>query len=157
MQALPKPPLNPSFPSPTRSSKQQPHHQLTTPLLDEWHKRLSLPSSVLLYARDTGTPSTEEGPVGFILAHPKNGSTLPSQTLHIWLAGVTEQARGAGIFAALMMAFEQHARKHDIQELSVCTYPGKFAKMFAILQKTGWKVWAWMEGGEEVLMIKIVL
>jgi GNAT superfamily N-acetyltransferase len=70
---------------------------------------------------------------------------------------VTEQARGAGIFAALMMTVEQHARIYDIQELSVCTYPGKFGKMFAILQKTGWKVWAWMEGGEKVLMHKTVL
>ncbi|KAJ9502596.1 hypothetical protein LTR96_005717 [Exophiala xenobiotica] len=125
--------------------------------LDEWHKRLSLPSSVLLYARDTSPSSTEGRLVGFMFAHTKTDSSLPCQILHIWLAGVTEQARGTGIFAALMMAVEQHARKHDIQELSVCTYPGKFGKMFAILQKTGWKVWAWMEGGEKVLMIKTVL
>ncbi|KAK5294703.1 hypothetical protein LTR99_009509 [Exophiala xenobiotica] len=101
--------------------------------LDEWHKRLSLPSSVLLYARDTSPSSTEGRLVGFMFAHPKTDSSLPCQTLHIWLAGVTER------------------------ELSVCTYPGKFGKMFAILQKTGWKVWAWMEGGEKVLMIKTVL
>lgn len=125
--------------------------------LDEWHKRLSQPTSVLLYARDSNPSSTEGRPVGFIFSHPKSDSSLPSQTLHIWLAGVAEQARGTGIFAALMMAIEQHARRHGVHELSVCTYPGKFGKMFTILQKTGWKVRAWLEDGEKVLMRKSLL
>ena len=59
--------------------------------LDEWHKRLSQPTSVLLYARDSNPSSTEGRPVGFIFLHPKSDSSLPSQTLHIWLAGVAEQ------------------------------------------------------------------
>lgn len=84
----------------------------------------------------------------------KADSALPHPTLHVWLAGVSESARGTGIFAALMSEVEGHARSLDVAALSVATFPAKFEKMYAILQKQGWKAREWTESGRKVLMTK---
>ncbi|KAL2412523.1 hypothetical protein ABEF91_000277 [Exophiala dermatitidis] len=99
-------------------------------------------------------------PIGFIFAIPRTDSdpSIPSPTLHIWLAGVSAQARGTGVFAALMAEVEQHARRDEnesrVKVMSVCTYPKRFGKMFAILQRQGWEIRQWLEDGEKVLFVK---
>lgn len=138
--------------------------------LEEWHKRLSQPNSILLYG--TGSPSlpaeqvrnndetfsssAASRPIGFIFAHPKSDPSLPCPTLHIWLAGISEKARGMGLFAALMDKVEEGARSKGIQALSVCTFPAIFARMFAILQTQGWEVKMWMNNGTKALLTKRV-
>ncbi|EXJ84926.1 hypothetical protein A1O3_05601 [Capronia epimyces CBS 606.96] len=111
---------------------------------------------------DLTAPSSTSGPepVGFIFAIPKTSSSLPCPTLHIWLAGVADQARGTGVFAALMSEVEKHARgdgigvdQVQVQALTVCTFPARFGRMFAILQKQGWDVRERMDDGK-VLMMK---
>jgi len=74
--------------------------------------------------------------------------------LHVWLAGVSEEARGTGVFAALMGTVENHARTLDIGALSVATFPAKFGKMYTILQKQGWEAKEWTESDNKVLMMK---
>ncbi|KAG9775176.1 hypothetical protein KCU88_g5156, partial [Aureobasidium melanogenum] len=97
-------------------------------------------------------------PIAFVFAIPRTDSdpSIPSPTLHIWLAGVSEQARGTGVFAALMAEVEQHARqdRSEVKVMSVCTYPKRFGKMFAILQRQGWEIRQWLEDGEKVLFVK---
>lgn len=100
----------------------------------------------------SGDPTPEI--IGFIFAHLRNEAALPHPTLHIWLAGVSENARGTGLFAALMRKVESHARSVDIEGLSVATFPAKFGKMYAILQKQGWEARDWKEDGKKVLMMK---
>ncbi|KIW11597.1 hypothetical protein PV08_10898 [Exophiala spinifera] len=134
--------------------------------LDEWYRRLSRPDSIVVYAtpppsgsRDPereGAPNPGDEALGFIFAHAKVDPQLPTRTLHVWLAGTTARARGKGVFAALMKTLEQHARTRGIGTLSVCTFPDTFSNMFAILQKTGWTVQAWLEDGKKVLMSKPV-
>lgn len=83
-------------------------------------------------------------------------AVLPFPTLHIWLAGVSDKARGSGIFAALMGEVEDHARSKGVKALSVATFPDEYAKMYAILQKQGWEVKDWRDNGRKVLMIKAI-
>ena len=140
--------------------------------LEEWLSRLSQPSSILVFStkltaplavtplssRETTTPSPVPMtlPTGFVFAHIKSDPNIPCPTLHIWLAGVSEQARGTGLFAAMMREVETHARSERIDTLSVATFPEKFAKMFSILQKQGWEIRDWREEGKKVLLTKRV-
>lgn len=126
--------------------------------LDAWCQRLAKPSAILVYGSST-TSSNSDSPslTGFIFVNPRSKDpALPYPTLHIWLAGVSENARGTGVFAAMMDVVERHARDKAFEALSVCTFPERFGKMFAILQKQGWEVRAWMEDGKKVLMMKRV-
>jgi hypothetical protein len=137
--------------------------------LEEWHRRLSQPVSILVCGTETSLSVTSRqvttnnkarpsfapfGPIGFIFAHRRPCPSLPYPTLHIWLAGVSERARGMGLFAALMDEVERHARNEGIQTLSVCTFPATFGQMFAILQTHAWEVKVWMDDGKKVLMTK---
>jgi hypothetical protein len=134
--------------------------------LEEWSIRLNNPNSILVYGSLNRPPPSSSVPIdsasadptpriiGFIFAHLKTESALPHPTLHIWLAGVSENARGTGVFAALMSKVESHARSVDIEGLSVATFPTRFGKMYAILQKQGWEARDWKEGGKKVLMMK---
>jgi GNAT superfamily N-acetyltransferase len=65
-----------------------------------------------------------------------------------------QKARGSGVFAALMSEVEKYARAQRVKALSVCTFPEKFEKMFAILQKQGWEGVEWREEHHKVLMMK---
>ncbi|KAJ9625375.1 uncharacterized protein PV06_07607 [Exophiala oligosperma] len=145
------------------SSSPPTHHSS----LDEWHRRLSKPDSIILYATplpmsgDSSSASKdqtelEEEVLGFIFAHVKANPQISTRTLHIWLAGTTATSRGRGVFASLVTSLEQQARNRGVDMLSVCTFPETFSKMFAILQKTGWTVQAWLEDGKKVLMSKPV-
>lgn len=108
------------------------------------------------------TSTADHGPVGFIFASPQKYASLPYPTLHIWLAGVPDWARGTGVFAALMDEVEKHARgdsegegggrQAKLPALSVCTFPARFPRMFAILQKQGWEVKEWMDEGKVFLV-----
>ncbi|EXJ85709.1 hypothetical protein A1O1_06077, partial [Capronia coronata CBS 617.96] len=157
--------------------------------LDEWHGRLSLrfiaPSSESTHdPKLAGRSSAIEGskhhsslstdrdtdiqdPIGFVFASPKTYPSLPHPTLHVWLAGIAERARGTGVFAALMAEVETHARNTNggvgvdvkagqghVQALSICTFPARFSRMFSILQREGWQVKEWMDDGQKVLLVK---
>ncbi|KAL2423277.1 hypothetical protein ABEF95_003306 [Exophiala dermatitidis] len=152
--------------------------------IEVWRERLSppppgsgLPAPILVYATATEGWKSESSssttnndptghddhvgsPIGFIFAISRTDPdpSIPSPTLHIWLAGVSEEARGTGVFAALMAEVEQHARRDEnesrVKVMSVCTYPKRFSKMFAILQRQGWEIRQWLEDGEKVLFVK---
>ncbi|KEF62445.1 uncharacterized protein A1O9_00417 [Exophiala aquamarina CBS 119918] len=145
----------------TQSSRPTHHSSL-----EEWSIRLSRPDSILVYSTSSSSQyspprlstsiSTDPAPVvlGFVFAHMKSDRTLPHPTLHIWLAGVSEDTRGTGVFAALMSKVEDHARSLSIGALSVATFPAKYEKMYTILQKQGWEEREWTERGRKVLMMK---
>jgi GNAT superfamily N-acetyltransferase len=119
--------------------------------LDEWMKRLSQRGSILAYVSMDRTVTdissativtwTSDGPaVGFVFAFIKTEPAITVPTMHIWLAGVSEQARGGGVFAALMHEVEKWARIQGVKALSVSTHPAKYERMFSILLKQGFKV-----------------
>lgn len=120
--------------------------------------------SIIVYStvdESVDSPSEDATPVGqarevvgFVFAHVKTDAALPYPTLHVWLAGVSERARGTGVFMALMGIVEAHARSLGVKGLSVATFPDTFAKMYAILLKQGWEAREWKEGGRKVLMMK---
>lgn len=94
---------------------------------------------------------------GFVFAHMKtDDAALPFPTLHIWLAGVSDKARGTGVFATLMGKVETHARSKGVKALSVATFPDKYGKMYAILQKQGWEAQDWSDDGRKVLMMRTI-
>lgn len=117
--------------------------------LGPWQQYIQQSESVLLLATHG---SAFERPLGLIFvvlrAAPEIGVSLP----HIWLAGVEAESRGLGLFVALMDRAVEHASSHGHKEMTVCTYPARFEKMYRILQQTGWQEVARREGGQKVLM-----
>ncbi|KAK5057832.1 hypothetical protein LTR84_011833 [Exophiala bonariae] len=144
--------------------------------LDEWCARLRQKDSILVYGStapdESIDPASADGMpkrggqvqvqtqarevVGFVFAVVKTEPALPFPTLHVWLAGVSERARGSGVFAALMSRVQHHARSKGVNGLSVATFPATFGKMYAILLKQGWEAREWKEEGKKVLMIKAI-
>jgi len=45
-----------------------------------------------------------------------------------------------------------HARNLGFQEITVCTYPNRFAKMYRILNENGWQEVCWLQEDVKVLM-----
>lgn len=118
----------------------------------EWQRRLTFSHSVVYYA----TKSETDKPLGFFFAHPRTQPEIGHELLHIWLVGVDPDSRGLGIFPFLMDRMKQHARNCGYSELTICTRPKQFQKMYRILGEHGWQEVAWrlMEDGElqQVLM-----
>ena len=118
----------------------------------EWQSRLTLPNSIVFYAT---TPMSGK-PLGFFFAHPRTQPEIGHELFHIWLVGVDPNSRGLGIFPLLMDRMKQHARDCGYSELTICTRPKQFDKMYRILCEHGWQEVAWrlMEDGElqQVLM-----
>lgn len=120
--------------------------------LSYWKGQLSHPSSKIIYiTADAPGEDTISPVVGFIFAHPRTHTPpLPfcnaSETLHIWLAGVSPQHRKAGCLRRMVDALL--AREDDGLVVSVCTLPERFSDMWAWLNKRGWRVEREMGGGK---------
>lgn len=129
------------------------HHNSLT----EWQKRLDDPASIIAYATLSAAAAAaaetvdESALVGFIFAHPKTHAGESTPVLHIWLAGVLPASRGTGMFHGLMDRVEEQARRKGVKTLSVATFPARFEKMYAILNKTGWSGEKDAGGGKVVL------
>lgn len=121
--------------------------------IDYWKEQLSHPSSVIIYITQTGTGDPEESItlIGFLFAHPRtHASALQSgqtETLHIWLAGVSPKSRKAGCLQKMADAIPSGG--FDL--ISVSTYPARFPDMWNWLQKRGWTVEREMGEGKVLL------
>ncbi|KAI5369886.1 Putative acyl-CoA N-acyltransferase [Septoria linicola] len=124
----------------------------------EWQRRLELPGSIILYVTSDDGSACSAHIIGFLFvhlkSHPESGSLSPLP--HIWLAGVDPLSRGSGVFPLMLKHASNHARTAlGADAMTVCTYPRRFARMYEILKRTGWKDVAWLdqtkdasEGGE---------
>lgn len=117
-------------------------HQLST-----WEDHIALPGSGIFYVTNSASQL-----LGFFFAVPRTQPEIGHELLHIWLAGVSPASRGLGIFPLLTEKVKQHAKLLGYREMTVCTYPSRFDKMYRILSKNGWIVVAWPEKDEKVLM-----
>lgn len=130
--------------------------------LEEWRKRLSDPASNIIYLAlqpNDQFPVSSRNPsaAGLLFAHPrshpeplKNGCT---QSLHIWLAGVSEEYRGRRCLDIMVNALIELERKQRGPEpstmlvLTVCTTPLRFPSMWSWLKaRKQWvleREWVW--------------
>lgn len=109
--------------------------------LSEWQRRITLPNAVIFYA----TTSTSNRPLGFFFAVPRVQPEIGHELFHIWLVAVEPSSRGLGIFPLLMDHMKQHARSCGYQELTICTRPEQFDKMYRILRENEWEEVAWRQ------------
>ena len=119
--------------------------------LAEWQHRITLPNAIIFYV----TTATSARPLGFFNAIPLIQPEIGYEILHIWLVAVDPESRGLGIFRLLLNRMKQHARSCGYRELTVCTRPENFGKMYRLLSENGWEEVAWREkesGGKQVLM-----
>lgn len=116
--------------------------------LSYWKDRLSDPSSVILYFTAPEDPTTL---IGFLFAHPRtHAPPLPSglsETLHIWLAGVSPHHRNAGCLRKMVDVVLLSSRESGLV-VTVCTVPARFPDMWRWLKKRGWRVEREMGGGK---------
>lgn len=117
--------------------------------LEAWRGYLQQQGAVLLYATSSDLPRK---PLGLLFIQPRTAPEIGYSLPHIWIAAVDPESRGKGIFAMLMQRAIEHVRELKEKEMTVCTYPARFKKMYRILQQTGWKEVARRENGDKVLM-----
>jgi GNAT superfamily N-acetyltransferase len=118
-----------------------------TSQLSTWEKHIELPGSKLILA----TNSSHQ-PVGFFFVVPRTHPEIGYELPHIWIACVDTASRGLGIFPHLTNKVKAHAMNLGYQEITVCTYPEVFPKMYRILRQHGWKEVAWPKKDVKVLM-----
>ncbi|PPJ53599.1 hypothetical protein CBER1_00443 [Cercospora berteroae] len=117
--------------------------------LSEWQKHLRRDGSGVLYVTHA---KSQDVPLGFVFVLLRTAPELGIELPHIWLAAVDPASRGSGVFALLMQQATQLAQSTDAQSITVCTYPKRFERMYAVLQQHGWQEMARRENGEKVLM-----
>jgi GNAT superfamily N-acetyltransferase len=118
-----------------------------TSQLSTWGKHIQLPGATLFYAMN----STSQ-PIGFFFLLPRTIPEIGHELLHIWIACVHPASRGLGIFPRLTDKVKAHARELGYPEITVCTYPNRFTKMYRILSQNGWQEVCWPEKDVKVLM-----
>ncbi|KZT65515.1 hypothetical protein DAEQUDRAFT_731331 [Daedalea quercina L-15889] len=113
---------------------------------DEWKRRLSAPGSVVVYLAPQTSPAL---PVAFLFTHPRHHSPPlahgETDSLHIWLAGVTPEKRKEGCLATMVAALG------FIPVLTVCTTPDVYPDMWRWLMGRGWSVERELSGGKVML------
>ena len=113
-----------------------------------WESHLEKPNSSIFYVTEKG----DSQPKGFFFVIARTQPEIGRELLHIWLAGVDRASQGLGIFPLLTEKTMEHARRCGYDDMTVCTYPERFPKMFRILGQNGWQVVAWPVKDEKVLM-----
>ena len=131
--------------------------------ITHWKERLSHPSSVIIYLTPTDGGGDTILPIGFLFAHPRTHTPAlysgHTETLHIWLAGVSPEWRKAGCMQRMVDAV-LHPSSGDpttsgFAFLTVCTTPERFPDMWKWLLKRGWNVERDM-GADKILLSKAV-
>lgn len=117
--------------------------------LYHWKSNIAHPHSIVIYA---SSGSSASPPLGFFFAMPRIQPDIGKELLHLWLAAIDPFSRGLGIFPFLMRQLREHAQHCGYSEMTVCTYPKRFGKMYRILKKHGWEEVAWLIEGEKILM-----
>lgn len=130
----------------TPEEEQEPNYQRKG-----WEERLSLPNAKIFYATNQSS-LTPDQPIGFFFMLPRTQPEIGYELLHIWLAAVDPAARGLRVFPLLMEGALDHARRSGGKEVTVCTFPARFKKMYRILNEHGWELVAWPMEGVKVLM-----
>lgn len=147
--------------------------------LEEWQRRLTDPASSIIYlvshpddrfptslGNEQSTLLPTMTPVAFLFAYPrshleplKNGS---SQSLHIWLAGVSEGHRGRRCLDTMVNALIELEKKRrglrssSMPTLTICTSPSRFPSMWAWLKKrTRWTLEKEWDGGKVMFSMRI--
>ena len=116
---------------------------------DYWGRELPLPNASIFYAVNA---SQVGEPVGLLFCVPRTHAEIGHELLHIRVAAVLPSYRGYGIFPFLLDEVKQYARSTGYSEISICTFPSRFEKMYPILCSNGWELVTWLNDGEKVLM-----
>lgn len=112
-----------------------------------WEYHITLPNAVVFYA----TTSTSSQPLGFFFGIPRTQPEIGHELFHIWVVAVEPNSRDLGIFPLLMDQIKQHARGCGYREMTICTRPRQFHKMYRILGKHGWEEVTWRKEEDGVL------
>ncbi len=118
---------------------------------DIWKQHIGLPGASIFYATNTASTKPDE-PLGFLFVVPRTQPLIGVELLHIKIAAVDEQSRGFGVFPFLLDRVKQLAARCGYREITVCTFPGRFQKMYRMLSSNGWKVVGWPVQNEKILM-----
>ncbi len=116
-----------------------------------WEENMARAKACISYAVNTVSPDPEQ-PIGLFFNFPRTEPDIGRELLHIWLAAVDPASSGMGVFPLLLTADKEHARRCGYGELTVCTYPGRFEKMYRILRANDWQEVSWPRENEKVLM-----
>lgn len=114
-----------------------------------WEENIRQPGAALFYAT---SPTDTDQPAGCFFIFPRTMPEIGRELPHIWIACVDPASRGLGIFPRLMERAKAHARELGFGELTVCTYPQRFTKMYRILNQHGWREVCWPKKDVKVLM-----
>ena len=115
--------------------------------LSAWEQHIQVPGAILFYAMNSANQ-----PVGLFFAVPRTMPEIGHELLHIWAACVDPASRGLGLFPRLMDKVKAHAQNLGYPEITVCTYPNRFTKMYRILNQHEWEEVCWLEKDVKVLM-----
>lgn len=74
--------------------------------------------------------------VGYLFCYEKEPN---KNTLHCWMAGVSEKHRRQGILKKLMIKLTEVLRERGYEVLTINTWPEKFPAMYAYLTKYGYE------------------
>lgn len=117
-----------------------------------WREHLSHPTSAIVYL---SLDSDDAIPYGFLFVYPRNHaqplSSGATESLHIWMAGVSPSHRRTG---ALQRMTEALFSKYT-GVATVCTIPSRFPDMWAWLIKRGWTVERDLEDGKILLSKRV--
>lgn len=74
--------------------------------------------------------------VGYLFCYEREPS---SNSLHCWMAGVSEMYRRQGILKKLMLKLTKILREKGFKIITINTWPEKFPAMYAYLTKHGYE------------------
>ena len=130
----------------TTPEHELPHHaQLST-----WGELLRVPDAIIFYATNNSGQ-----PIACFFVVPRTQELIGYELLHIWNACVQPESRGLGLFPALLEKVKAYAIERGQQEITVCTYPATFCKMYRILSQNGWEEVGWPKEDKILMQLKL--
>lgn len=113
-----------------------------------WKDRLSHPTSAIIYISHH---SPDASPYAFLFAYPRSHdqplSDGETESLHIWLAGVSPSRRREGSLQRMMDSLLSCTPSL----FTICTIPSRFPNMWDWLNKQGWSVERVLGSGKVLL------
>lgn len=127
--------------------------------LSLWRERISRPGAVIVYAAASAQEDSESvddsqacAPFAFLFCHPRHHDpplcSGASETPHIWLAGVLLDQRSQGLLDKMIRASELESGN---TQMTVCTTPETYPRMWSWLLRRNWTVERELSGGKVLL------
>lgn len=107
-------------------------------VLSTWLSNIQHPSAIIAYITPNPTPNPPTA-LGVFFGVTRTQPEIGYELFHLRVAAVRSESRGLGIFPVLMDRIKRHARNCGHSEMTVCTYPKRFVKMYRILREHGWE------------------